>query len=299
MTDTLVSGFPLTVFSATLFPLTVCFATLLICWQLLPRMAAQYLQPRRRALPFKLKLIWPAVVVFSALINWTGFKPGREQLVIQLRKSGLNELLSPEQFTAIKMSNAALGWVLAKSLLAFGGQTEFILTVAIGMFGFFGPNIWLHNAVKTQQKRLVSDLPSVIEFLHISLVAGLNFSAALQQVVKKGPNGPLKLEFAEVIRDIRTGQTRIAALQNSALRIDSPEYSALVQTISQAEANGASLTESLRIQGEQRRNERFLRAEKAALEAPVKLIFPLVVFIFPVSFLILLFPVASKFLLGI
>ena len=120
----------------------------------------------------------------------------------------------------------------------------------------------------------------------------------MQQVVKKGPNGPLKLEFAEVIRDIRTGQTRIAALQNSALRIDSPEYSALVQTISQAEANGASLTESLRIQGEQRRNERFLRAEKAALEAPVKLIFPLVVFIFPVSFLILLFPVASKFLLG-
>lgn len=298
MNETIASGSSLTIFSPALFPLAVFLTTLVISWQLLPRLAAQYRQPRRKAIPLKLRLIWPAVLLFSALISWTGLKPGQQQLAIQLRKSGLDDLLSPEQFIALKMSNAVLGWVIAKSLLSFGGQTDFILTVVCGVLGFFGPNMWLRNTVKNQQKRLVSDLPSAIEFLHISLVAGLNFSAALQQVVKKGPDGPLKQEFTEVIRDIRTGQSRIAALQNSALRVDNPDYAALVQTISQAETNGASLSESLRIQGEQRRNERFLKAEKAALEAPVKLIFPLVVFIFPVSFLILLFPVASKFING-
>jgi tight adherence protein C len=80
------------------------------------------------------------------------------------------------------------------------------------------------------------------------------------------------------------------------LRLQIPEVSSFVGTVIQAEKMGASLGKALRSQAEQRRTERFQRAEKQAMEAPVKLIGPLMVFIFPVTFIVIGFPIAMKFL---
>ena len=99
-----------------------------------------------------------------------------------------------------------------------------------------------------------------------------------------------------VLRDIRSGITRAEALRRMTERLDVSEVTSLVNSLIQAERMGSSLGQVLRVQADQRRNERFQRAEKLALEAPVKLIFPLILFIFPLTFLILAFPIVMKFL---
>ena len=130
----------------------------------------------------------------------------------------------------------------------------------------------------------------------MSVEAGLNLSGALQQAMQKGPDGPLRNEFSIVMRDLRAGVTRAEALKRMAERLDVEDITRFVNAMVQAEKMGSSMAATLRIQSEQRRTERFQRAEKKAMEAPVKLIFPLIVFIFPVTFIVLGFPIVMKFL---
>jgi tight adherence protein C len=104
------------------------------------------------------------------------------------------------------------------------------------------------------------------------------------------------MEFIRVMRDLRAGRARADALRGLADRLGLPAISSLVSALLTAEKQGASLGKILRAQAEQRRNERFLRAERLAMEAPVKMLLPLLLFIFPCTFLILFFPVASRLL---
>ena len=110
------------------------------------------------------------------------------------------------------------------------------------------------------------------------------------------PAGPLRDEFARLMRDVRAGRARSEALRELATRLDMPAVSNFVTTLIQAEATGMSLGPILRAQAEQRRTERFAQAEKLAMQAPVKLLFPLLFFIFPCVFAILMFPIAMKFM---
>ena len=98
------------------------------------------------------------------------------------------------------------------------------------------------------------------------------------------------------LRDVRAGRPRIDALRALADRMDEPSITNLVSALIQAENMGMNLGPILRAQSEQRRAERFARAEKLAMEAPVKMLFPLIAFIFPCTFVVLGFPIAMKFL---
>lgn len=122
----------------------------------------------------------------------------------------------------------------------------------------------------------------------------MNLNSALMQAVEKGPPGPLNHEFQKVLRDIKAGVGKIEALRNMSERIDIREIRSLVSSLSHAEKSGSSVGETLRIQSEQRRTERFQRAEKLAMQAPVKLVGPLVLFIFPTTFIVLFFPIATQ-----
>lgn len=162
--------------------------------------------------------------------------------------------------------------------------------------GWFLPSISLNDFRKKREMAIVKALPTFLDFLTMGVQAGMNVSGAIGQAVEKGPEGPLRQEFEKVIRDVRAGMSRVDALKAMAERLEIREITTFVTAIAQAEKTGASLTEALRIQADQRRVERFQRAEKLAMEAPVKLIFPLVVFIFPMTFIILGFPIAMKFM---
>jgi tight adherence protein C len=118
----------------------------------------------------------------------------------------------------------------------------------------------------------------------------------MNQAVAKGPKGALRDEFMRVLRDIRAGKPRAEALRAKATRLNEPSINSFVTAVVQAESLGMSLGPVLRAQADQRRTERFLRAEKLAMEAPVKMLFPLIAFIFPCTFIVIGFPIVMKFL---
>jgi tight adherence protein C len=103
-------------------------------------------------------------------------------------------------------------------------------------------------------------------------------------------------EFQRVMRDIRAGKGRAASMREMAERLDESAVSNFVTAVIQAEVMGMNLGPVLRAQADQRRSERFLRAEKLAMEAPVKMLLPLIGFIFPCTFIVLFFPIAMKFM---
>jgi len=251
-----------------------------------------YLDP----LPRPLRLLWPLIRLLDyhlghlfprALLT----KPGE-----LLRLSGLLYLMSAAQFLALCLVSLLGFGLLAATVLAAAGMFNWTAVLLVAALGFVYPRLWLKEALNKRRKLIIKALPTYLDFMVMSVEAGLNMAGAISQAVAKGPAGPLKSEFAFVLRDLRAGLTRAEALRRMEERLRLPQISSFVSAVIQAERMGASLGSTFRAQAEQRRAERFQRAEQLAMEAPVKLIFPLVAFIFPVTFLVLVFPIAMKFL---
>jgi tight adherence protein C len=260
-----------------------------------PRDNRDYMDP----LPPLLRKIWPLVRVFSYFIGEMVPVDTLEKFNKSLKRSGWIYLMTPEQYVGLRVASAFL-WMLVMWLLMWLLQDfSWFYLLAGAVLGFYLPSMKLQDRKKTREKAIVKALPVYLDYLTMAVQAGMNLSGAIQQAVDKGPEGPLKVEFSKVIRDIRAGMSRTDAIRTMAARLDIREINAFSTTIIQAERTGASIGATLKIQADQRRVERFQRAEKLAMEAPVKLIFPLVAFIFPITFLILGFPIAMKFLYDI
>jgi tight adherence protein C len=146
------------------------------------------------------------------------------------------------------------------------------------------PDLWLGDLRKAYVRRVCKELPTLLDFLTLGLESGQNLGGAIRLTLAKAPRGALRQEFARAMRDISAGVPRAEALTRMQQRIDIKEVTVMVAAMIQAEKVGASLGPVLREQAGQRRTERFLAAEKKAFEAPVKMIAPLVVFIFPCTF---------------
>lgn len=247
-------------------------------------------------LPKLLRLIWPLIRLLD--YHLCRYIP---QLLLAgpaeaLRLSGLLYLMSATQFVALCLVSLTVFAALTALVLSSAGLFHWVLLLPVGAFGYFYPRMWLKDSLKKRQKLIVKALPTYLDFLTMSIEAGLNMAGAISQAVAKGPAGPLKNEFSYVLRDLRAGLTRADALRRMEERVRIPQVSGFISAVIQAERMGASLGPTFRAQAEQRRVERFQIAEKLAMEAPVKLIFPLIVFIFPVTFLVLMFPIATKFM---
>jgi tight adherence protein C len=247
-------------------------------------------------LPSTLRILWPLIRFVDYYIcsqipsSWINGQ------LEKLKVSGLLFLLSPRQFTALSLVSSALFLVTCWAALSLIDSFSFAAGFGAAAVGFIYPRIWLKDVLKKRQKAILRTLPAYLDFLTMGVEAGLNMSGAISQAVTKGPIGPLKSEFSLVLRDLRAGLTRADALRRFEDRIRVPQVSSFVNAVIQAERMGASLGSTFRFQAEQRRTERFQRAEKLAMEAPVKLIFPLVAFIFPITFLVLMFPIVMKYL---
>ncbi|TMA41570.1 MAG: type II secretion system F family protein [Deltaproteobacteria bacterium] len=152
--------------------------------------------------------------------------------------------------------------------------------------------------MRLRQRAIVRGLPYGIDLLTLAVEAGLDFTAALAKVVEKGPKGPLAEELSVAIRELRMGKIREDALRQLARRVDLPPLTSFVQALVQADRMGTPLGKVLRVLSTQMRNERTQRAEKLANEAPVKLVLPLVFFIFPTLFLVLFGPIGYHVFFG-
>lgn len=157
------------------------------------------------------------------------------------------------------------------------------------------PSYYLTLKINSRSQQALRELPDVLDLLTVSLEAGLGFDAALGKLVSRS-DGVLAVEFRRCLEEIRLGKTRREALLGVKERIMLDEVKLLVASILQAEKLGIGLVQVLRVQSQETREERKQRAEEAAMKAPIKMLFPLVLFIFPTLFIVLLGPVAIQFM---
>jgi tight adherence protein C len=292
-----------------LFALAIGLAVALITWLIgnavtkVPDEDRQY----KDAPPIGFRLMWLP-------IQWIGYfvaplmRPkGREATMTRLRKAGMDYTLSPEQFLAARIIFALLvagvfWWIVGSFDLPNAGEPGFSLSVyvqaaLIGAFcGYIYPVIWLKDQLEKRKRELLKTLPFYLDIITLCVEAGLNLQGAVTQAVAKGPPGVMRQEFQRVLRDVRAGKPRAESLRAMAERLNESSVTNFCTAVIQAEAMGMNLGPVLRAQAEQRRSERFTRAEKLAMEAPVKMLFPLIAFIFPCTFIVLFFPIVMKFM---
>ena len=177
-----------------------------------------------------------------------------------------------------------------------GASRYGVAAMAGGLAGWSYPGIWLRDRMALRKRQLHKTLPFFMDLITLCVEAGLNLQGALNQAVMKGPKGVLCDEFKRVLRDTRNGKARSDALRTMSERLQEPSVTNFISAMIQAERMGMNLGPVLLAQADQRRSERFLRAEKLAMEAPVKLLLPLIAFIFPCTFIVLFFPIAIQFM---
>lgn len=190
-------------------------------------------------------------------------------------------------------------------LPAAAGFYGLILNSSMGsaiLFGFFGivlslflPSFYLKQKIKTRSHFALRELPDILDLLTVSLEAGLGFDSALTKVVGK-KHGVLVNEFHRCLEEIRLGKSRRESLLGVKERLVVDEISVLISNILQAEKLGIGLVQVLRIQSNSVRERRKQRAEEEAMKAPIKMLFPLVLFIFPSLFIVLLGPAIIQFM---
>jgi tight adherence protein C len=252
----------------------------------------QYMDP----LTSQLKLLWPLILFFAHYGGRFLSVESMEKARAELTRAGLYYLITPEQFFGWRLSVGLIMVVVGYLISLFAHVDVSLIVPVAAAFGFYVPALKAREARKRRQREIVRMLPTYLDFITMAVEAGLSLSAALVQAVRNGPKGALLDELERVNRDIKAGASRVGALKAMADRLDIREVSSLVTAIAQSERSGGSIGATLRVQADQRRIERFQRAEKLAMEAPVKLIFPLVAFIFPTTFVVLAFPIVMKFL---
>jgi tight adherence protein C len=167
-----------------------------------------------------------------------------------------------------------------------------VLLFAIGeiVMGFALPGFILGKKLAARQKAVQITLPDIIDLLTVSVEAGLGFDAALMKVVDK-KTGPLASEFEKVLQEIKIGRQKKDALKDMAQRVGLQDLTTLIGAIIQADQFGVGIANILRIQAEQIRQKRRQRAQEKAMKAPIKMLIPMVIFIFPTLFIVLLGPV--------
>ncbi|MFH1367826.1 MAG: type II secretion system F family protein [Elusimicrobiota bacterium] len=161
--------------------------------------------------------------------------------------------------------------------------------------GFFVPYLWLSEKVKEKHKKIFKQLPDVLVLLSLMMEAGMEFNAALNKIIEM-EEGELTTELFIVQQEIKLGKSRIDALSHMSGRLNHPQLSMAVNALVTALKTGSGIVPTLKSLSEQFKTERIQLAEKAANEAPLKMMFPLALFIFPTIFIILFGPIILTFM---
>jgi tight adherence protein C len=156
------------------------------------------------------------------------------------------------------------------------------------------PILSLNDTIKTRQKSIRRVLPYTLDLLCLAVEAGLDFTAALNRIGEKLGRTPFRDEIRALTRDLSMGKTRPEALRDMEKRIGLEELTSVVTALIQADELGASVGPTLRIQSRELQRKRFQRAEKQAMQAPVIMLIPLVIFIFPLVFMVIFTPIVLR-----
>lgn len=200
--------------------------------------------------------------------------------------------LSPDQFLLLCGLLAVVFPSVTATLMSFASMPfnkVFSLAMCTFSFGFYLPFFLINRKIASRKISMQKALPDVLDLLTVSVEAGLGFDGALTKLSEK-MRGALVDEFNQVLHEIRMGVSRRNALQALADRCGVDDISLFTTSIIQADQLGVSIGNVLRVQSAAMRDKRRQRAEEKAQKAPVKMLMPLVLFIFPTIFIVLLGP---------
>lgn len=237
------------------------------------------------------------------------FKPAMERLGKTLMKLTPHEKINTLE-KMIVMAGKPYGWSVKNWLtlqafiivglpfavfvlylqLKVNMQMSMITVLSLSIAGFLFPKMSLNGKIRKRQSEVMRSLPDIMDLLTVSVEAGLTFDAALSKVVEKMP-GAIAREFETVLQEMKVGKSKKDALYQMADRVGVLDLRSFVSAIVQADQLGVSLGRVLRIQSEQIRQNRKQRIQEKAMKAPIKMLIPMIVFIFPVIFIVLLGPV--------
>lgn len=254
------------------------------------------LAKRELSRPFADRVLGPAMSRASGLARGVTPQGVIDHLSRRLTLAGSPRDLDVDRLLALKVLAGIAAVAMSLLLVAVarpGFARAVVFIAASGAFGFFGPDLWLANLIAHRKKAIARALPDTLDLLTISVEAGLGFDAALAKVVGN-TSGPLAEEFYRMLQEIRLGTSRTDAFRNLGERTDVPELSAFVLAMLQADIFGISIGKILRVQAKEMRIKRRQRAEEVAMKAPVKVVFPLVLCIFPALLVVILGPAAIR-----
>jgi tight adherence protein C len=243
-----------------------------------------------RELPkFRDRVVTPFVTKTSRLMLRVNPKASVEGVTAKLMAAGMRDT-SPQSFLAVQAAAAGAGLVFGLILMSSSKGSSGLLFLVVGaVAGFILPSFFVSSRARRRQSRVSQDLPDALDLLAVSVEAGMGFDGAVQKLTEH-MDGPLIEEFELALGEMRIGEKRSDALKKMADRVAAPEMAAFVRAIIQADQLGISLGRILRVQATDARLKRQAAAEERAMKAPIKMLFPLVIFIFPAMFIVILGP---------
>ena len=219
------------------------------------------------------------------------------QLQQELMRAGLLDKFSVTDFMGLRVLAGVGAAIFAYfyCVATYPLPSTLLFTTAGFMVGLYLPNMWLKSKVAARQKQITRLLPDSLDMMSICVDAGLGFEAAIQKVGFQWET-ELAHEFRQVIRELRVGVSRSEALHNLVERTGVPDVASFVAVLIQADRLGIAIRDVLHTQAEQMRLRRRQRAEESAAKAPLKMMFPMIFFIFPSMFAVILGPAVPKLL---
>lgn len=215
----------------------------------------------------------------------------------EILKSGYH--LTPEQvFGGQILAAATMGLCVCFGFFFLKGDSSEAVGAGLvsALIGWFLPTSLISKKAQERQVAIIRSLPFAIDLLASAMRAGLDFIAAVRYYVTMGEKGPLVVEFGLLLRQMELGKSRMEALEEMATHVQTQEFTAFVAAVAHGTEIGASIIETLQIQGEDMRRARFNLAERKAARAPSIMIFPIACFILPAVFAIVFVPVFLRFM---
>lgn len=250
------------------------------------------------SLPFSERVIFPFARKLGELAIRFTPQNAMNSISRRLELAGNPGRLDPTMYLALQfLAGFAFGGILFLAVSL--GQSKWplgqklLLVLGGTLVGFFLPQLWLTSRIGRRQKEVRKAMPDALDLLTICVEAGLGFDAAMAKVSEKWES-ELSLAFARVIQEIQLGKVRREALRDMADRLGLPEMTSFVAAVIQSEQLGVSMAKVLRIQSDQMRIRRRQAAEEEAHKAPIKMLIPMGLLIFPSLMVVLMTPAALR-----
>jgi len=202
--------------------------------------------------------------------------------------------MNPEEFILLKESLIVALLVISFPMIKPDMVLMWLCFCFVG--GYLLPEFWLKGKITRVKEVIVKELPDAIDLLGLCVNAGLDFMLSLKWVVEKSPKSVMVDELNTVLQEINVGKTRRDAIKDLASRYELTDLSTFARTLIQADKMGTSVTEALNILSEEMRIARYRRGEQMALKAPLKMLVPLLLFIFPVVGILVAGPILLDFI---